>query len=261
MSLDQPKDFVKHQTLTRDAFLGGRITVSQPRHGFRAGLDSVLLGAAIAADSTALLDLGCGVGTAALVALAHNPVLAATMADQNVEMLALARLNAEENHFAARTTLIEVDVAAKGATRLAAGLRENAYSSVIANPPFFDSAGGTLARDGARADARHMGAESLDLWVKAAAGAAAAGAEIIFIYPIESLSPLLSAFAARFGAITIMPLSPRADAPVTRVLLRAIKGSRAPLTMLATRALHDAEGRAFAPQFDAILRGTARLVW
>ena len=72
MSLDQPKDFVKHQTLTRDAFLGGRITVSQPRHGFRAGLDSVLLGAAIAADSTALLDLGCGVGTAALVALAHK---------------------------------------------------------------------------------------------------------------------------------------------------------------------------------------------
>ncbi|WP_299746985.1 methyltransferase [Devosia sp.] len=235
--------------------------MSQPRHGFRAGLDSVLLGAAVASDSTALLDLGCGVGTAGLVALAHNPALAATMVDQNSDMLALARLNAEENHFAARTTVIEVDVAAKGAARLAAGLRENAYSSVIANPPFFDSAGGTLAKDGARADARHMGAESLDLWVKTAAGAAAAGGEVIFIYPVESLPPLLSAFAARFGAITILPLSPRADVPVTRVLLRAVKGSRAPLTMLSTRALHDVEGRAFTPQFDAILRGTARLVW
>lgn len=261
MSLDQPNAFVKHQTLTRDAFLGGRITVSQPRHGFRAGLDSVLLGAAIAPDSTALIDLGCGVGTAGLVALAHNPALAATMVDQNSDMLALAKLNAEQNHFAARIKLIEADVAAKGATRLAAGLRENAYSSVIANPPFFDSAGGTLAKDGARADARHMGAENLDLWVKTAAGAAASGAEIIFIYPVESLSPLLSAFAARFGAITIMPLSPRANEPVTRVLLRGIKGSRAPLTMLASRALHDAQGRAFATQFDAILRGTARLVW
>ena len=75
MSLDQPNAFVKHQTPTRDAFLGGRITVSQPRHGFRAGLDSVLLGAAVASGSTSLLDLGCGVGTAALVALAHNPAL------------------------------------------------------------------------------------------------------------------------------------------------------------------------------------------
>jgi len=261
MSLDQPNAFVKHQTLTRDAFLGGRITVSQPRHGFRAGLDSVLLGAAVAPDSTSLLDLGCGVGTAALVALAHNPALTATLLDQNAEMLALAEANAQANGFAARVTLIEADVAGRGATRRAAGLRDNGYTTVIANPPFFDANGGTLAANDARADARHMSADSLDLWVKTAAGAAAAGAEIIFIYPIESLSPLLSAFTARFGAITIMPLTPRTGESVTRVLIRAIKGSRAPLSMLASRALHEPEGRAFTPQFDAILRGTARLDW
>ena len=261
MSLDQPSAFVKHQTLTRDAFLGGRITVSQPRHGFRAGLDSVLLGAAIDTGSTSLLDLGCGVGTAGLVALAHNSVLTATLLDQNAEMLALAQTNAEANGFADRVTLVEADIVGRGATRRAAGLRDNAYSSVIANPPFFDANGGTLAANDARADARHMNAESLDLWVKAAAGAAAAGGEIIFIYPVESLASLLSAFAARFGAITILPLSPRAGEPVTRVLIRAIKGSRAPLAMLATRALHEAGGRAFTPQFDAILRGSARLDW
>ena len=51
MSLDQPAALVKHQTVTRDAFLGGRLTVSQPRHGFRAGLDSVLLGAAVVAGA------------------------------------------------------------------------------------------------------------------------------------------------------------------------------------------------------------------
>src|SRR5215217_6522799 len=47
MSLEHPIDFVKQQTLTRDAFLGGRLNLSQPRNGFRAGLDSVLLGAAV----------------------------------------------------------------------------------------------------------------------------------------------------------------------------------------------------------------------
>jgi tRNA1(Val) A37 N6-methylase TrmN6 len=261
MSLDQPNAFVKHQTVTRDAFLGGRITVSQPRHGFRAGLDSVLLGAAISADSTSLLDLGCGVGTASLVALAHNPALVATMADRNADMLALARVNAEDNGFAGRVTLIEADVVGKGADRTAAGLRENAYASVIANPPFFDSAGGTLARDGARADARHMDAHGLDLWVKTAAGRAAPNGEIVFIYPVDSLSPLLASFTARFGAVTVLPLVPRPGEPATRVLVRATKGSRAPLTLLASRALHDGEDRAFAPQFDAILRGTARLDW
>jgi tRNA1(Val) A37 N6-methylase TrmN6 len=132
---------------------------------------------------------------------------------------------------------------------------------VIANPPFFAEDAGTLADDAGRAGARHMDSGALDLWVKTAAGCAAAGGEIVFIYPAESLSPLLPAFTQRFGAVTVLPLTPRPEAPASRVLVRGIKGSRAPLTLLASRAMHHAEGRAFQPAFDAIFRGTARLVW
>lgn len=261
MSLDQPTAFVKHQTVTRDAFLGGRLTVSQPSHGFRAGLDSVLLGAAVAEGRTNLLDLGCGVGTAALVALAHSRALTATFAEQNADMLDLARINVADNAFAGRVRLAAVDVTGKGAERVAAGLTENAFDVVIANPPFFDRNAGTLAGDNGRAGARHMGPDALDQWVKTAAGCAAGGAEIIFVYPAESLSPLLASFSQRFGAITVLPLTPRPDTAASRVLVRGIKGSRAPLTLLASRALHDVEGRAFQPAFDAIFRGSARLIW
>ena len=261
MSLDQPNAFVKHQTVTRDAFLGGRLTVSQPRHGFRAGLDSVLLGAAVGEGRANLLDMGCGVGTAALVALVHQPRLRALLADQNAEMLALASVNVAENGVAERARIVATDVASKGTDRRAAGLDDNAFDTVIANPPFFADAAGTLADNAGRAAARHMDSEALDLWVKTAAGCAAAGGEVIFVYPAERLSPLLAAFSQRFGAVTVLPLTPRPEAPASRVLVRAIKGSRAPLTLLASRALHDAEGCAFQPAFDAIFRGTARLVW
>jgi len=261
MSLDQPTAFVKHQTVTRDAFLGGSLTVSQPRHGFRAGLDSVLLGAATDAGRKTLLDLGCGVGTAALVALSHQRSLTAVLADQNTEMLALAQTNIAENAMVERANTLAVDVSAKGAVRLAAGLADNAFATVIANPPFFADGAGTLAGDAGRAGARHMGAEALDLWVKTAAGCAAGGGEIIFIYPAESLTPLLNAFDRRFGALTVLPLTPRPGAAASRVLVRGIKGSRAPLTLLASRALHDDSGRGFQPAFDAIFRGTARLDW
>jgi len=259
MSLDQPHAFVKHHSVTRDAFLGGRLTLSQPSHGFRAGLDSVLLGAAVGAGRQTLLDLGSGVGTAAFVALAGLPDLRATLAEQNPVMLALAQHNAESNGLSDRTHFVEVDVTGKGADRLAAGLRDNGYDAVIANPPFFDT--GTRAAEPGRAAARHMDAAALDLWVKTAASCAAGGGEIIFIYPSDTLAPLLAAFDQRFGAITILPLTPRPDAPASRVLIRAIKGSRAPLTLLASRPLHDATGNAFTPAFDAIFRGTARLVW
>ena len=83
----------------------------------------------------------------------------------------------------------------------------------------------------------------------------------IFIHIAERLSALLAAFETRFGAITVLPLSPREGEPAHRVLVRGIKGSRAPLTLLASRALHAGDGRAFLPQFEAIFRGEDRLHW
>ena len=259
MSLDQPPAFVKHQSVTRDAFLGGRLTVSQPRNGFRAGLDSVLLGAAVSQDRQNLLDLGCGVGTAGLVALVHHPHLQATLVDQNAEMLALASANLADNGLGDRGGVLNLDVTGKGNARRDAGLPDNAHDVVIANPPFFTT--GTLAGDAGRADARHMDGTALDLWIKTAAGCAAAGGEIIFIFPATSLAVLLAGFDQRFGAITILPLAPRPGEAASRVLIRGIKGSRAPLTLLSTRVLYGSDGRVFAPEFDAIFRGTARLDW
>jgi tRNA1(Val) A37 N6-methylase TrmN6 len=261
MSLDQPNAFVKHQSVTRDAFLGGRLTLSQPANGFRAGLDSVLLGAAVGEGRKSLLDLGSGVGTAALVALVHNADLTATMAEQNADMVALAETNLAENGLAGRARLVITDVVGPADARRAAGITDNGFDCVIANPPFFAEGGGTPAADAGRAGARHMDATALDLWLKTAAGTAAAGAEVIFVYPASSLVPLLTGFARRFGAVTVLPLIPRAGEPASRVLVRGIKGSRAPLTLLASRPLHEPEGRAFQPEFDAIFRGTARLVW
>ena len=53
--------------LTRDAFLGGLVHLWQPRSGYRAGVDPVLLAATIPAVSgQRVLELGCGVGAAVL---------------------------------------------------------------------------------------------------------------------------------------------------------------------------------------------------
>ena len=106
-----------------------------------------------------------------------------------------------------------------------------------------------------------MPAETLDLWVKAAASHAAPGGEAIFIHIPERLSDLLASFTARFGAITVLPLTPHEGEAAHRVLIRGIKASRAPFTLLASRPLHTAAGRTFRPEFEAIFRGTARLVW
>lgn len=254
MSLAHGVEIEKRAGVTRDAFLGGRLTLLQPQRGFRAGLDSVLLGAAVGATSGTLLDLGAGVGTAALVALADHAGLAATLVEADPATAALAGENIAANGFSARAEVRVCDIAAPGRRALAT----NAFAAVIANPPFFD-AGSAPAP--ARAAARHMTPDALEAWLRAAAAHAAPGGEVIFVHVAARLPALLAGFERRFGALTILPLSPRAGAPAHRVLVRGIKGSRAPLTLLAARPLHEAEGRAFRPEFEAIFRGTARLHW
>ena len=258
MSLAHPAPIVKRTEVTYDAFLGGRLTIAQPAKGFRAGLDSVLLGAAVGRSSGHLLDLGAGAGTAALVALADRPALHATLVEFDPAMASLAADNIAANGFGDRAEIFTLDLTAPGRTRAAAGLRPDHFASIIANPPFFETGTRATARGAA---ARHMSAEALDLWAKTAATHAASGGEIVFIHIADRLPALLAAFEARFGGITVLPLTPRDGEPAHRVLIRGIKGSRAPLTLLASRALHTSAGRTFRAGFEAIFRGDDRLHW
>lgn len=251
MSLDQPADFVKHQTL--DGFLGGRLTIAQPAQGFRAGMDSVLLGAAVAPASRSVLDLGAGVGTAALVALAREDQREALLVDTDVDALRLAEENIARNGFAGRARVVRLDVAAGGKPH-------GSFDTVIANPPYFAEGQGTAATTRGAA-ARQMDPVTLDAWVRTAAANTGSGGQAIFIVPAYTIAPLLAAYANRFGAITVLPLGPRPGMPANRILVRGLKNSRAPLTLLASRAFHGAEGNAFAPEFEAVFRGEAVLHW
>ena len=60
--------------ITQDGFLGGKLRVSQPKTGYRAGIDPVLLAAACPAKpGEKVLELGCGVGVASMCLMARVP--------------------------------------------------------------------------------------------------------------------------------------------------------------------------------------------
>ena len=206
MSLAHDAQIVKLGSLTEDAFLGGRVVVAQPERGFRAGLDSVLLGASVREGAASLLDLGAGAGTAALIALAWSDTVNATLVESDPTMATLAAQNLAANGFAARARVIETDLTASGRVRADAGLRADSFAAVIANPPFYS--GGTPSQQERRA-AREMPAETLDLWVRTAAACTTPGGEVIFVHLAERLPDLLAAFTARFGAIAVLPFTPR----------------------------------------------------
>lgn len=259
MSVNQPPEFVKPQAYTKDAFLGGKLSVTQAKSGFRAGIDSVLLGASVPKGARKLLDLGAGAGVAAMCAMDHDPALEAVLAEIDPATADLATDNIRANGFDARAEVLTLDVLASGKERKAAGLETDLFDVVIANPPYFDA--GTLAQDAGRAGARHMASHLLEGWVKTAVSSAHAQGTVIFIHTAEALPHLLSAFASRMGGITLLPLAPRLGMAASRVMVRGHKGSRAPLTLLPPVALHDGPSHQFAPALDSVFRGTARFDW
>ncbi|QJR19467.1 tRNA1(Val) (adenine(37)-N6)-methyltransferase [Pelagibacterium halotolerans] len=258
MSVNQQSEFVKRQEGQADAFLGGKLSIAQPEKGFRAGLDSVLLGASIPHGARQLLDLGAGAGVAALCALAHDDGLEATLVENNADMAMLAAGNVEANGFSQRATILKINATATGAERKALGLGTDRFDVVIANPPFFEA--GTRAPDPARAAARHTDGE-VSGWVRTAVSCAHAKGEVIFIHLAQALPQLLAAFDSRMGGICVLPIAPRPDAPASRVLVRGKKGSKAPMRLLPPLILHGETGGGFAEPAGSILRGSARLDW
>ncbi len=261
MRKDTPIHMSTEILTSLDDFLGGRVQALQPNKGFRAGLDSVLLAASVNKNSETMLELGAGVGVASCCALMDLPRLSAVLTEIDAPSLELAQKNLRNNDLETRAQTLLLDITQKGAVRAKAGLKTDAYSSVIANPPFFDAKSGTNPSVASRAKARHMAEGDLDKWVKTAAASAAPRGEIIFIHTASSLPELLNAFSCRFGAITILPIVPRPGQDANRVLVRGIKASRAPLKLLSPLILHGPEGREFSPIAEKIFRGESRLHW
>ena len=240
------------EDLSQDAFLGGQLTLTQPRRGYRAGIDPVLLAASVAAEpGQSLLDLGCGVGAAMLCAARRVPGLHVTGLERQAAYADLARRNGAANGIAA-------EVIAGDLAEMPAALRQRQFDHVIANPPYFDRQASTAAADPGREAA--LGEETpLAVWVAAAARRAAPKGSVTFIQRADRLPGLLSAMQGPLGSLVALPLIPRRGTPARLVLVRGRKGGRAGFRLadgwlLHEGARHDADRDSYTPETSGLLR-------
>lgn len=244
---------------TRDAILGGRLLLTQPKTGHRAGHDAILLAALAPADARRLVDLGAGVGTAGLAVLARLPEASAHLVELDAATAALARQNAADNGMAARCTVIEADVRRLGKPAGPAEPAAHAADLVIANPPFNARAAHQTSPDTRRAAAHMADGDTLQDWVLAAYRCLKPGGQLGLILRPADIAALLDALSGRFGAAELLPVHARADALAVRLLVRATKGRRTPPAILPGLILANADGRP-TPAAEAVLRGEAGLI-
>lgn len=233
---------------TEDGFLGGKLTLRQPRAGHRAGHDAILLAAAAepaASSATArVADLGSGIGAAGLALARRVGAVDLTLVEIDPALAALAHDNAARNAILARAVVL--DVAGSAASFAAAGLHPDSFDLVLTNPPFNAAARHQASPDDARKTAHHAPAGTLDAFVHAARRVLRPGGRLVLIWRAEALGEVLGALSRGFGGVAVLPVHPRQEAPAIRVLVGAVKGAHAPFRLLPGLNLDEA---------DAVLRG------
>jgi tRNA1(Val) A37 N6-methylase TrmN6 len=251
---------MRHPTRVRELneahdFLGGRLRLRQPFRGHRAGTDSILLAAATPALTSGLiLDVGAGVGAVGLGAALFAPQASVGLVEIDPSLCALACENIADNRLITRVRAHEADVL-NATARRAAGLADEQAELVLTNPPFL-KAGAVRASPDRRRVLAHVSEGGLAPWSRACLALLKPGGTFIMIHRADALAECLSSVEGRLGAVSILPILPRVGEPATRILLRGVKGSKAPLSLLAPLVLHEADGR-FTAEAGAIHRGEA----
>jgi len=241
---------------TQDLFLGGRLCLSQPRHGYRASADPVLLAASCPAiTGQSVLELGCGVGVASLCLGARVSGLRLHGLEVQPAYAILARHNG-------RRTGIHLEVHEGDLGQMPPALRVG-FDHVIANPPYFPRGTGTAARDTGRETAQREQTPLVE-WVLSARRRLHPGGWLTMINAADRLPDILTALAQGFGSVVALPLAARPGRPASRVILRARKGGRGAFSLRAPFILHDGpvhdcDRDNYSPLARAVLRDGAAL--
>jgi tRNA1(Val) A37 N6-methylase TrmN6 len=243
--------------LSADTLLGGRVTLLQPVKGYRAAIDPVFLAAAVPAKAEeTVLDVGVGVGAAALCLAARVAEARVAGIELRRELVRLAVRNAEANGLARRVDFMVGDLV-KAPRRLAPG----SFDHVMANPPFIEAGRGNRSPDEGKAVSNIESSADLEDWLRFCLLMAKPKGSITLIHRADRLDQVLVALSGRLGEVLVYPLWPgpaslpgAGDKPARRIILRGRKGVATPLRLLPGLVLHE-EGGGFTPRAEAVLRG------
>jgi tRNA1(Val) A37 N6-methylase TrmN6 len=240
--------------ITEDAILGGRVRLLQPAKGHRAGTDAVLLAAASnAKPGEIVIDAGAATGAVGLMAAARAAVRL-VFVERDPVLAELCRrniaLNGVEGEVAV-ADLLDRD------SRERAGLVPDGADCVLTNPPFLEEGRARISPDAGRAAAHALPPDGLAAWIKACGALLRPKGRLVLVHRADRLLECLALLSKGFGGLRLRLVHPQADEPATRLLVTAIKGSRAPLEVAPPLILHH-EGH-FTPFAEALHRGDAVL--
>lgn len=246
-------------TDTLDAFHRGAFHLLQPeKGGHRAGMDAMLLASLVADErDIRVADLGAGAGAAGLAVATRLPKAQVLLVERSSLMADYARRSlmlAENAALAERASVLEADVTLRGKARVEAGLPDDHFHHVIMNPPFNDGRD-RRTPNALKAEAHAMTEDLFEQWIRTAGAIMIPGGQLSLIARPQSVAEIIAACGKRFGGLELTAIHPRPREDAIRLLVTAIKGSKARLVWRAPLFMHAETGHAFTSIVDDLNNG------
>lgn len=228
---------------TEDKILNGKVSILQPKKGYRVALDPVLFAKYIRVKpEDSVLDVGCGVGAVSLILKYNNPSIKITAIDVSATMCAFCRENAKKNSLKVSVINSSIESAAE--------LGEH-FDAVITNPPFFEKESSRLSEKKLQANFETI---PLRDWIHFCIKLVKQNGMFAIIHLASRLDEVLCAIKDKLGAIEVFPIYPKMHADANRIIVTGIKGRNSQMKMHSGLIVHKNDGE-YTESAAKILRG------
>ena len=236
---------------SEDYLLDKKIKIFQPTEGYRAAIDAVLLAAAVenVRPGDNILDIGSGTGAVSLCLAQRFREARITGVEIQPELAELSNMSAKANGFD-NLNYINADI-------FAAPLPFCSFAHVVSNPPYFESSMPASPKSG-KAAAHNFARYGLKEWIDLCIKMVRPKGCFYMVNRTEALDEILSRLRGRLGEIRVFPLYSKTGQNAKRVIIRARKDSRAPLSLAPGLIIHNRDGT-YSAAAEKVLRDGNRL--
>lgn len=228
---------------SQDDFLGGKIKLLQSLDGYRATSDAITLAAAISElkSNSRILDVGAGTGAVSLALACRLKEVSILGIELQKEYVKIANQNAELNNYTDRVQFLQGDIFENNT------LVNQNFDCVISNPPFMDKAD-YASPDSARDKTRRE--VNLKKWIEFCVRRTKDYGIVCLITKPDKLTEVLEVLSLKTGAIKVYPIYSKPNIAARKVVVMAVKSSKAKLEIMPAIVLHEMNGK---PNFIAEL--------
>ncbi|MCP3951176.1 MAG: tRNA1(Val) (adenine(37)-N6)-methyltransferase [Desulfobacterales bacterium] len=210
-------------SVTDDTFFGGRLTVRQPREGYRYSIDAVLLADFIRCKAgQTILDLGTGCGIIPLILAFRYPGLKIHGVEIQDKLARIAAENVCANNLTKRIHILNQDL-----KNLKMKQVPDQVQQVVCNPPYRRINSGRVNPHQEKAGARHEIFARLADFVDVAARMLQLSGSLTSIYPAPRLVDMVAHMRrANFEPKRLRMVHSKTSDPARLVLITGVKGGR-----------------------------------